>query len=90
MQYEFDPEKSRLNKIKHGIDFVAVQELLADENLIVTDSAYKPEPRSLAIGSIGGVCWVAVVTYRMGIVRIISCRRARKKEEALYVQNRSH
>jgi len=86
MLYEYDPEKSLQNKIKHGIDFEEAQALWEDENHIVIDSAYTAEPRALAIGRIDGVCWVAVVTYRLEAVRIISCRRARKKEEALYDQ----
>ena len=90
MQYEYDPEKSRLNKAKHGIDFEEAKALWSDENHIVVDSAYKAEIRSLAIGCINGVCWVAVITDRMDAIRIISCRRARKNEEALYAQKYSH
>jgi uncharacterized DUF497 family protein len=86
MKFECDPAKSENNKAKHGIDFEEAKALWKDEKHIVVDSAYKAESRSLVIGSIEKVCWVAVVTYRMETVRIISCRRARKHEEALYVQ----
>ena len=34
MQFEFDLEKSRLNKIKHGIDFIGVQALWFDNKLV--------------------------------------------------------
>jgi len=90
MQYEYDPEKSRSNKDKHGIDFEEAQALWRDAKHIVIDSAYTEEPRSLVIGNIDGACWVAVVTYRLEAIRIISCRRARNKEEALYVQKHSY
>lgn len=90
MLYEYDPEKSRLNKAKHGIDFEEAQKLWHDRKHIVIDSVYKAEPRFLVIGSIDGECWVVVATYRMEAVRIISCRRARKNEEALYVQEHRH
>ncbi|MEC9464013.1 MAG: BrnT family toxin, partial [Pseudomonadota bacterium] len=30
MEFEFDPAKSEANKAKHGIDFVAAQELWYD------------------------------------------------------------
>jgi uncharacterized DUF497 family protein len=30
MEFEFDPVKSEANKAKHGIDFVAAQELRYD------------------------------------------------------------
>ena len=90
MRYEYDPAKSQANKIKHGIDFEEAQALWADEDHIVVDSAYQAEPRSLTIGRINGVCWVAVITNRLDAIRIISCRRARKNEEALYVRQHSH
>jgi uncharacterized protein len=38
----------------------------------------------LVIGRIDGKCWSAVVTYRDGNIRLISVRRARKSEVALY------
>lgn len=42
------------------------------------------EPRFLVIGKIGEKHWSAVITYREGRVRIISVRRARREEVALY------
>ena len=90
MNYEYDPEKSRLNKIKHGIDFEEAKALWRDDKHVVIDSCYKAEPRSLVVGNIDGACWVAVVTYRLEAIRIIFCRRARKNEEKLYDQEHSH
>ena len=90
MKFEYDPAKSESNKAKHGIDFEEAKELWRDEKHIVIDSAYKAEPRSLVIGSIEDICWVAVVTFRLEAIRIISCRRARKNEEALYAQEHSY
>jgi len=34
MEFEFDPQKSDRNKIKHGIDFNEAQELWNDPDLI--------------------------------------------------------
>ena len=34
MTVEFDPDKSRINKTKHGIDFIEAQALWDDDNLI--------------------------------------------------------
>jgi uncharacterized protein len=42
------------------------------------------EARFLVIGQVGGKHWSAVVTYRGDVVRLISVRRARKEEIALY------
>ena len=42
------------------------------------------EPRYLVIGRIGSRHWSAVITYRDERVRLISVRRARSEEVALY------
>ena len=42
------------------------------------------EPRYLVIGRIKGKHWSAVVTYRQEKVRIISVRRSRDEEVAIY------
>jgi len=82
--FEFDEQKSRLNKAKHGIDFVEAQELWNDPVLLEIRARTTDEPRYLLIGAIKGKCWSAVVTYRDEMVRIISVRRSRKEEVELY------
>ena len=42
------------------------------------------EPRFLVIGHMSGKHWSAVITYRGGNIRLISVRRARAEEVALY------
>jgi hypothetical protein len=42
------------------------------------------EPRWVVIGRIDGKHWSAVVTYREERVRIISVRRSRDEEVAIY------
>ena len=42
------------------------------------------EPRWLVVGQIDGKHWSVVVTYRGDQVRVISARRSRKEEVALY------
>ena len=42
------------------------------------------EPRSLVIGQMKGKHWSAVVTYRQEKIRIISVRRSRDEEVAIY------
>lgn len=84
ISFEYDPAKSQRNLDKHGIDFEEAQALWEDPDLIEIDAKTPDEPRSLAIGTIEGKVWSAVITYRKGKVRIISVRRARKTEVALY------
>jgi uncharacterized DUF497 family protein len=82
--FEFDDSKSRANAKKHGIDFVQAQELWNDPNLIEIPAMTVDEPRYLVIGRIGAKHWSAVITYRGAGIRIISVRRSRPEEVALY------
>ncbi|OLT48239.1 toxin [Saccharomonospora sp. CUA-673] len=84
MDFEFDARKSELNRDKHGIDFVAAQELWEDPGYIEVPARGVDEPRWLVIGRLDGKHWSAVVTYRGARTRIISVRRARDVEVAIY------
>jgi uncharacterized DUF497 family protein len=81
---EFDPVKSEANKAKHGSDFLEAQALWLDEMVMEIPARLEDEPRYLVVGVIGEKHWSAVVTYRTHKVRIISVRRAREEEVALY------
>ena len=80
-EFEFDQQKSAENKEKHGIDFIEAQALWKDPHWIEALA----ERRFLTIGKINGKHWLAVFTCRCERRRIISVRRARKKEIAQYV-----
>ena len=82
--FEFDAAKSESNRTKHGIDFVEAQILWNDPMLLEIPAKTDDEPRYLVIGSIDGKHWSAVITYRGTIVRVISVRRGRAEEVALY------
>jgi len=84
VEFEFDEAKSEMNAAKHGIDFVAAQALWLDENLIEIPAQTVDEPRSLVVGAIEGKHFSAVITHRGSRIRIISVRRSRAKEVALY------
>ena len=83
-QFEFDPAKSKSNRTKHGIDFVEAQALWNDPMLLEIPAKTDDEPRFLVIGLIAGTHWSAVITYRGANIRLISVRRARAEEVALY------
>ena len=83
-QFEFDPEKSARNKVKHGIDFIEAQALWDDPDLLEVPAKTEDEPRFLIIGRIGPKHWSAIVTYRNYNIRIISVRRSRIEEVDLY------
>lgn len=84
MEFEFDPEKSAANHAKHGLDFVQAQALWEDSMRIEVPARTEDEPRWLVIGRIGSQHFSAVVTYRQERVRIISVRRSRAEEVAIY------
>ena len=84
MEFEFDEQKSRSNKDKHGIDFIEAQALWDDPDLLEVPLKSEDEPRVLMIGQIGGKHWAAIITHRQHRVRIISVRRSRNEERELY------
>lgn len=84
MNFEFDPEKSSANEAKHGIGFEEAQELWNDPPLVEIPARVTDEPRWLAIGTIAGRHWSAVITRRDENIRLISVRRSRDEEVTLY------
>ena len=84
ISFEFDKAKSQANLLKHGINFIDAQALWDDPSLLEIPANTEDEPRYLMIGLIQGKHWSAVVTYRGSNVRLISVRRSRTEEVALY------
>ena len=84
MEFEFDPAKSASNLEKHGIDFDAVQAIWQDVMRVEIPAWTADEPRWLVIGQIDDKHGSVLVTYREHRVRVISARRSRKEEVALY------
>jgi uncharacterized DUF497 family protein len=84
MDFEFDAGKSSANNAKHGIDFIDAQALWLDDMRIEIPARTADEPRFLVVGVIGDRHWSAVITYRSGRIRLISVRRSRPEEIAIY------
>ncbi|MFA5138164.1 MAG: BrnT family toxin [Elusimicrobiota bacterium] len=84
MEFEFDERKSRTNKEKHGIDFIAGQALWDDPELLEVPLESEDEPRVLFVGLIGEKHWSAIITFRQSRIRIISVRRSRDYEREMY------
>jgi len=82
--FEFDETKSQINLQKHGIDFIDAQSLWNDPRLLEIPAKTEDEPRFLVIGLINRKHWSAVITYRDTNIRLISVRRSRTEEVALY------
>ena len=84
MEFEYHPDKSESNLEKHGIDFETAQYLWQDPDFIEIAAKTTDEPRYLVTGKIKDKHWSAIVTYRGEAIRIISVRRSRQAEVAIY------
>jgi uncharacterized DUF497 family protein len=89
MRFEFDPAKSEANKRKHGIDFVEAQVIWSNGTGISGPAKdVEDEERRMALGLIDGKVWAVVYTMRGETVRLISARRAKRKERRAYESQR--
>jgi uncharacterized protein len=91
--FEWDEAKSRLNRRKHGISFEEAQTVFFDENAIrFFDPDHSiEEDRFLMLGmSFHLRILVVCHCFRAGdsVIRIISARKANRKEQAAYAGRR--
>ena len=86
MEFEWDPAKATRNIEKHAIDFDTAAEIFDDPDLfLVIDSRTYGERRYQAIGASRGVILFVAYTMRGdNVCRIISARRASRRERAAY------
>ena len=84
MNFEFDPDMSKSNKSKHGIDFLEAQILWDDPDLVEIPVETDDESRFMIIGKISKKHLSGIITYRGENIRIISIRRSRPEEVKIY------
>ena len=85
MQYEWDERKNAANKEKHGVDFTLAEEFCWDTALeTIDDRADYGETRWIALGLIGDRVHVMIYTFRNDNIRIISLRKANRREVDYY------
>ena len=87
MKIEFDSEKDRINRQKHGISLAAAEgmDFLAAQ-IIPDDRRDYGEVRLWAVAPIGGRLHILTFTMRGDTVRAISLRRANDRERRHYGQ----
>ena len=87
MRFEWDAAKARINKAKHGIDFDLAAEFdFANAVIAIDESEIYGEERLVATGIIGLSVYVMVYVERDETIRVISLRKATKRERANYVE----
>ncbi len=96
MTFEWDEAKNRRNIEKHGISFEEAQEIFKDPCVLTSldDRFEYGEVRKITVGEIPlttlktTIVVVVVHTDRDGITRIISARKASRKERKNYEERK--
>ncbi|MFN9638369.1 MAG: BrnT family toxin [Synechococcaceae cyanobacterium] len=87
MRYDFDPGKDSSNLSKHGLSLAAAAELSWDAALVwVDDRTDYGEVRMVALAPIGEILFFVAFVDRETVRRIISFRRANRREVNHYVK----
>lgn len=90
MRFEWDEAKSRANRLKHGVTFETAREVFDDPlHRSIPDRVVDGEQRWQTMGLVGGIVLLLVAhTWRDEegdeVVRIISARKATRKERREY------
>lgn len=83
MEFEWDPAKSAATAQSRGIDFARAAEIFTGRLIEWSDNRQPyGEARVRAVGTSAGELLHVVYTRRGGMIRIISARRANRKERA--------
>ena len=85
MKITYDPAKNAANIIKHGFSLDAFELLETSDSIYITDKRHDyGEERLRMFAKLDGRLCVAVFTIRDETHRVISLRKANKKEREFY------
>ncbi|MEI6745948.1 MAG: BrnT family toxin [Methylococcaceae bacterium] len=88
MKYEWDDAKKLSNFEKHGVDFCDAVYFNWQHALIIEDARNDyAEDRFNAFAPINNRLYVMTYTLRDDVIRVISLRKANKREVNYYVSN---
>ncbi len=88
MQIEFDPAKDAANQSKHGVSLALAGELDWEAALVWIDDRFEyDELRTIALAPTTQILYYVAFVDRGDSRRIISLRRANRREVKYYVQN---
>jgi len=87
VRFEFDPNKDQLNLHKHGVSLSLARELDWDAALLwIDDRRDYRETRILALAPRTSILYYVAFVDRSDVRRVISLRRANRREVRRYVQ----
>lgn len=85
MRYVFDTAKDAVNQAKHGVSLALAEVLFAAPHVSMQDDRFDyGEEREVAFGHINGRLFVCVYVDRGTRRRVISLRKANKREVKRY------
>ena len=88
MEFEWVPRKAKENLRKHGVEFADAVIALEDENALTIEDPDHDEPRfkTLGMGPTLNILFVVHCEQSSNSIRIISARKANKKETQFYFE----
>ena len=87
MRFEWDDAKRQSNLLKHGFDFVGIEEVFDGDTVTILDDPFDyREKRFVTLGLLQERVVVIAHTETEEMIRIISVRKATKNEEISYFQ----
>ena len=88
MKIEFDPAKDAANQTKHGVSLSVAGELNWEAALVWVDGRFEyKETRMIALAPKTEILYYVAFVDRGEVRRVISLRRANRREVKHYVEN---
>jgi uncharacterized DUF497 family protein len=88
VRYVYDPNKDKANRAKHGVSLALAEVLFAGPHVSITDDRFEyGEVREVAFGLINDRLFVCVYEDREAERRVISLRKANRREVNRYGEN---
>ena len=89
LRIEWDPDKDKQNRRKHGVSFSEAESVFMDEHaLLLDDPEHSAEEDRFILLGLGAKLRILVVVHslreRQDVIRIISARKAIRRERDIY------
>ena len=91
-RFDWDPDKARENRSKHGVSFGDAQLAFADPRRVIAEdlSHSSSEKRYYCFGEVTGGILTVRFTYREGVIRIFGAGYWRKGKRIYDRENKIH